>query len=817
MTLSPDFLASLEQTLLTGGYTLLLGAGASTDSLDRDKEPLPLGGELKAKLIRLKSIGASSTLARAYKQLTNDEINTHITTKFSFCTSGPTAQSLATFLWKRIYTLNVDDSIEDSYKKYDRMQKAISFTHSDPYQHPDDLTNIQIVHVHGWSQKPDAGYVFSLSEYAQGMGPGNAWVNVLAQTMTSEPFIVAGTSLEEPDLEYFMQGRNRETVRQDRGPSILIEPNPDAATEADCSRYGFHLYRGTLLDFLNEVSAAFPTRPLPPNANVGLAFDAFKKPPSNAELALFSKDFYYVVPKHVPENSDLSFYVGREPTFSDIALNRDVSRGSTNSLKSTLRGAHKSAKQRAAPFILMEDGPGSGKSTIARRALFDLSAEGVHVFEHKSNSSIDITLCAKLLNNFKYPFIIFCDNFADYATNIVELYKNVHRDDILVLGTDRSYRSDYVTRAIAGLPFTRVPTSPFINDEAKSLIVQMDRVGLTSSGFERTKIDQHAKEIVTDQIAVATCRIMNDFRPLGRIIESLVGDATETQIQRYAACALAAYCYRSGVYFSILTSSFESGGVRDQFSRQNVLPLTYSDLGRNDYVIPANPVLSQRILRYVADHDQELLFETYCSLGNGLSSYVNRNAIQKRTPEARIAGRLFDYDEVVEQFLGPNSEKFYIRMQKSWGWNSRYWEQFALLKLAKFRQSTATHRHDLLVQAISHARHAVQIEEHPFTLTTLGSILLEDMKSSPARRDQAFREAFDVTYKALRMEARMSRIAIHPYATLVSGSLSFLKIGGILNGKDRETLRRMADEVQVQFSHESNLLIDIANLAPHLK
>lgn len=140
-----------------------------------------------------------------------------------------------------------------------------------------------------------------------------------------------------------------------------------------------------------------------------------------------------------------------------------------------------------------------------------------------------------------------------------------------------------------------------------------------------------------------------------------------------------------------------------------------------------------------------------------------------------------------------------------------------MVKLARYRKSTDIRRHDVLVQAVSHARHAVQIEEHPLSLTTLGNILLEDMKSNPARRDLAFREAFDVTHKALRIEGRMSRIAIHPYATLVSGALAFLKLRGVLSSKDREILRRLVDEVQVQFPHESKLLVDIANLGPHIR
>ena len=47
----------------------------------------------------------------------------------------------------------------------------------------------------------------------------------------------------------------------------------------------------------------------------------------------------------------------------------------------------------------------------------------------------------------------------------------------------------------------------------------------------------------------------------------------------------------------------------------------------------------------------------------------------RRSPEARLAGRLFDADKVVKPLLDSDAEEFYVTVQKLWEWNSRYWEQ----------------------------------------------------------------------------------------------------------------------------------------------
>jgi hypothetical protein len=285
----------------------------------------------------------------------------------------------------------------------------------------------------------------------------------------------------------------------------------------------------------------------------------------------------------------------------------------------------------------------------------------MHVFDYHSLSSPDFILCAKIFNSFKDPFVIACDNFADHVSSITELYRQIHRDDFLVIGFERSYRMPYVIQAMAGIPFEKFNFATFEPAEAKQLIAKMHQYGLTSAAYDPNRIDAFASDLTTDSIAVAVCRIMNDFRPIEKIVESILDDADDDRKKRYVACALASYCYKPGLGFPVLSAALPTSGLREQFLMRDILPVSFFDHSTKDYVVPANPVLGQRVLRRVADYDELLMSEIYGAIGAYIAPYVNRNTIIKRTPEARLAGRLFDYDEVVSQFLPTQSEKFFCK------------------------------------------------------------------------------------------------------------------------------------------------------------
>jgi hypothetical protein len=205
--------------------------------------------------------------------------------------------------------------------------------------------------------------------------------------------------------------------------------------------------------------------------------------------------------------------------------------------------------------------------------------------------------------------------------------------------------------------------------------------------------------------------------------------------------------------------------------------------------------IAERILHRTAEVNPKLLQTIFVKIANALAIHVNRDAIIYRTPEARLAGRLFDADTVVRPLLGELAEGLYVLVQKHWQWNSRFWEQRALL-IAD----------DDLDVAIRYARQAVAIEEHPFPLTTLGKLLLKQMNSVPGSRASLFDEAFDKLSMAIESEMAHSRTSIHPYATMLNGTTRYLELGGELTGPQYRRLRNYISEAKDYFPRD--ILID---------
>ena len=106
---------TLLSALRSGNYNLLLGAGSSMDATNKLGQ-LPSGTQLKNDLCDLKSVNRNNSLQRVFALLTPTEVKQHIYNRFVNCTPGPTAKLISSFVWKRIFTWNIDDVLEQAYK-----------------------------------------------------------------------------------------------------------------------------------------------------------------------------------------------------------------------------------------------------------------------------------------------------------------------------------------------------------------------------------------------------------------------------------------------------------------------------------------------------------------------------------------------------------------------------------------------------------------------------------------------------------------------------------------------------------------------------
>lgn len=771
------FLAALR----AGQYNLLLGAGFSMDSTN-GRGGIPSGKDLSNELEKI--TGASGTLQRVYSLINKNPklIKEHITDRFSDCVPGPTAKLMSSFVWKRVFTWNIDDVIENIYAE-GKIQNIVSKHFNDVYSESSGLEELYVIHLHGYVKQPEKGYVFSREQYVKQIMMVNPWMTVLSQFMLSEPMIIAGSSLDEVDLDFYLAQRTAESARDDRGPSILVASD-DAIARNICETHNLLHFVGYSHDFFEYCKSVLPSAPTPMELVPQETRNLLPAGISKSTVMAFNSDFE-LVPGTAPPSEYSRFMYGHHPSWQDLQSGMDVSRPIVADIMVEVEA--RLADPQKSRVLLISENAGTGKSTVIRRTAFELAKRGIRTLMCSALSRIGNTT-ASVIDMIDDPVVIVIDNFAEQVTAIPELLARLEKTDVVILGCERAYRLNYLKQVMAGISYDFLGKLPMTQVESKRLIEKYFQAGAISDHDILKYPDNFVKKIVGDPIAVACCRILNDFRPMEHIVADVSNDASKEELDRYLAAAIAQHCFVGGLRYEILVSAFSSIGIHKQMERTNPLPLDYYD-SANAFVVPENATLAERVLDLTSKIDPNRLLRIFVGLAIEIRPRVNRMTIRARAPEARLSGRLFDYDDVVKKFLGVNAEHFYAQTKDSWQWNSRYWEQVALLKISKYEESGATEAGlAYLDDAVRHARHAVAIELHPFGLTTLGKVLLVRMTAPGANLQDSFDEAFIKLSQAVAMEARRERVAAPPFALLFTGTLRLMDNGGGLSAKQRDSL-----------------------------
>ncbi|MGH7130633.1 MAG: SIR2 family protein [Phycisphaerales bacterium] len=728
---------------------------------------------------------------------------THLVEPYSGCRAGTDLSPLSTYLWLRAFTFNIDDVIEDLYTTAeDAKQKLVSLNYDRDLEPTPIRSDLQLIHLHGSVKHPSSSFVFSHADYARVMRSLNSWMHILSETLSTEPFIIAGTSLSEVDLEYYLTKRTAATPKRGAGPSLLIDPDPDAITESDCKRHGLHLVKAKFGDFLTWMREAFPSPPTVGDLIVPATNKLFPDTLSPLSLVKFFSDFRLVIAGKLQRSVlPTPFLYGGALSDEDLHRHVDIARADIGPLQDHVEQLlrHPAATR----MITLLDDAGTGKSAFLRRVAHELAALGIPVLEVRALERIDVDSAIDCFAAAKASIVLVVDNLGTHAEQIAEILSDPEASmKVVVLASDRNYRREYLDTLFPGNTAGIRTLTPFTIGEYGQLIELYRSVGLVGTADATKNPKEFVAALKGDPVAVAACRIMNNYQPLEKIIDSMWRESPEAIRLPYLTAALARQCDARGIRYSILQAVSGSGNSVSDLFTPNVSLRLIDHPSNAQYSLPLNTTVAESMLRSRARERDPLVYEAFSRLASELAPHVNRNAIKRRTPEAGLAGRLFDVDTIVKPLLGPRTEEWYLLCQEQWQWNSRYWEQRALF--------AATTDLDL---ALGHARHALAIEVHPYTLTTLGKILLRIDERDGYSSDAVFDEAFSRLEQAISGERARSRIRIHPYVTLFGGALRRLGADAVLSSSQIQGLRELLPVAAGRFGNDPVLRNQIAELS----
>lgn len=253
----------LKKILLSMPPMLFLGAGFSLESTNEQGD-IPLGNGLKEEIVDKfinGRVGSNDLEDIKHSELPDvcqiiddtldkyNELRSFLVERFKHVVPANFHYLLSRYPWEKIYTVNIDDLVENIYRKTDI---KLIIQNQENKKLVDD--GVEYVKLHGCVNGPSDGMVFSRKEYNNLInGNLNFKHNDLVIDIQNKNFIFIGASMDEPDINYYIT-RYENAGYFRKGKMIFVEPYPSYALKNRIKALDGMLVECTAEEFLNFVS-----------------------------------------------------------------------------------------------------------------------------------------------------------------------------------------------------------------------------------------------------------------------------------------------------------------------------------------------------------------------------------------------------------------------------------------------------------------------------------------------------------------------------------------------------------------------------------
>lgn len=375
--------SSILSAIKKGELILFLGAGASANCKTATSQPLLMGGGLAEQLAAVAQLPYAKepldTVYEAVRDILGSRLDGFLEEQFKHVTPSPEYDVLAQYIWRRIYTLNIDDGLDRSLARISK-QNINKLSASDSYfDRSPFFDTLEYIKLNGTADRIKDGLIFSPSEYAEATTKHLPWYSQCGSDFVRSPILFIGTQLNEPLLKYHIE-RYKSLNPSSQGVSYLIARSATEIQKAGLRKYRIEFIEGTLLDFTNWLSANLS----PPSSPMDVAHENIPqlKALTSTPLALrqnFAVLFEQVIvikremfsTPNIQKGSTIrDFYKGFKPTWNDINEGIPAELDLLSLSIQRLKSLPPKTEQRLLPFI----GPsGSGKKTLLMQICYHFS------------------------------------------------------------------------------------------------------------------------------------------------------------------------------------------------------------------------------------------------------------------------------------------------------------------------------------------------------------------------------------------------------------------------------------------------------------
>ena len=216
----------LLNALEKGEIVLVLGAGASATSTNSKGQRVRQSSSLAALLASEAGLHYNGEDlpdvigAVLGPRISAVQFHRILAAEYTKITPSPELADLLGYTWRRLYTWNVDDLIENIHGGVQRRRYFNGMI--DKVVAHEGLSYLPVIHLHGEALKPEHGFIFGVSEYNARLNNNtHDWYREAAADYAAYTPLFIGSKLKEPIL----------SAELDRA-----RPNPDAGLgRGNCS------------------------------------------------------------------------------------------------------------------------------------------------------------------------------------------------------------------------------------------------------------------------------------------------------------------------------------------------------------------------------------------------------------------------------------------------------------------------------------------------------------------------------------------------------------------------------------------------------
>ncbi|WP_168991870.1 MULTISPECIES: SIR2 family protein [Mesorhizobium] len=442
---------SIFADIREGRAVLVTGAGVSINATNKFGRPIAGASEI-AKLVAeaadlvyggeelkevFEALGASIGSVKYRKIFENN---------FTGTTPSKALVSVFNIPWRRVYTFNVDDTIENIPRKKTSQRLQSYNALRDRRVEWRGYSECQVVHLHGSALNPEAGFIFSSTEYAEASAKNPAWYSQLGEDFIDYTVIFVGTSLNENIL--FQSVRAALTKDATPGRSFCVTPGVLTEIQSrSLQNRGIVHIKATLEDFASEIGRRFPGGLMPRDIESdGAAAAVSQKSRFTGADVEALRAIYPVSQKDLSTRFHASthdiakyrrrFYEGYGPTWPIIMSSSFASLGQFQRLRTEIDQAR---DHRRAIVVLGE--AGSGKSTFVMDYALRLSASenGPLVVEYTESGAPfkDVMYSLKRFREDRACLVI-VDDLHVVAESIAEVLGDRSMEGVTILTSART-------------------------------------------------------------------------------------------------------------------------------------------------------------------------------------------------------------------------------------------------------------------------------------------------------------------------------------------------------------------------------------------